>query len=59
MLHHAAHHLAGLRGHPSSLQTIDFKHRSLVAVNQSLQQKDGPYDDWTIIGIGLLANAEV
>lgn len=60
MLHHAAHHLAGLRGNVMSLQTMEFKQRTLVAVNQSLQKLQGqPCDDWTIIGVGLLANAEV
>ncbi|KIW89570.1 uncharacterized protein Z519_09726 [Cladophialophora bantiana CBS 173.52] len=58
MLHHAAHHLAGMRGNPISLQTIEFKQRTLAAVNQSLQRLQGPCDDWTIIGVGLLANAE-
>ncbi|KIW27787.1 uncharacterized protein PV07_07495 [Cladophialophora immunda] len=58
MLHHAAHHLAGMRGIWMSLQTFEFKQRTLAAVNQSLQRRQGPCDDWTIIGVGLLANAE-
>jgi len=59
MLHHAAHHLARLRGLGTSLQAIEFKHRSLVAINASLRGKDGPVSDSTLVGIGLLANAEV
>ncbi|KIX95287.1 uncharacterized protein Z520_08804 [Fonsecaea multimorphosa CBS 102226] len=58
MLHHAAHHLAGMRGNVMSLQTFEFKQRALAAVNQSLQRRQGPCDDWTLIGVGLLANAE-
>jgi hypothetical protein len=59
MLHHAAHHLATLRGQKESLQTMEFKHRSLEAVNRRLRVLNGPCDDWTLIGVGLLANAEV
>ena len=59
MLHHAAHHLAGMRGQHDSLQIIEFKQRSLAAVNRSLRDLEGPCNDWTIIGVGLLANAEV
>jgi hypothetical protein len=59
MLHHAALHLATLRGQQESLQSIEFKQRSLVAVNRSLQGLSGPCDDWTLMGVGLLANAEV
>ena len=59
MLHHAAHHLAGMRGTSSSVQSIEFHQRAIVAVNQNLQRVQGPCDDWTIIGVGLLANAEV
>lgn len=59
MLHHAAHHLAGMRGQRESLQVIQFKQKSLTAVNRQLQTLRGSCDDWTIIGIGLLANAEV
>ncbi|EXJ60295.1 hypothetical protein A1O7_04447 [Cladophialophora yegresii CBS 114405] len=59
MLHHAAHHLASMRGQNESLQVIEFKQRSLVAVNRRLQTLREPCDDWTIIGVGLLANAEV
>ncbi|KAJ9603501.1 hypothetical protein H2200_011687 [Cladophialophora chaetospira] len=58
MLHHAAHHLASMRGKHDSLQIIEFKQRSLAAVNRSLQRLEGPCDDWTLIGVGLLANAE-
>ncbi|KAJ9497341.1 hypothetical protein H2202_007145 [Exophiala xenobiotica] len=58
MLHHAALHLATLRGQQESLQSIEFKQRSLVAVNRSLQGLSGPCDDWTLMGVGLLANAE-
>ncbi|ETI24876.1 hypothetical protein G647_04246 [Cladophialophora carrionii CBS 160.54] len=58
MLHHAAHHLASMRGQQESLQVIEFKQRSLVAVNRRLQILQEPCDDWTIIGVGLLANAE-
>lgn len=59
MLHHAALHLATLRGQQESLQSIQFKQRSLMAVNKSLQGLSGPCDDWTLMGVGLLANAEV
>jgi hypothetical protein len=59
MLHHAAHHMASMRGQTESLQIIEFKQRSLVAVNRRLQTLQGPCDDWTMIGVGLLANAEV
>ncbi|KAK5205899.1 hypothetical protein LTR72_010105 [Exophiala xenobiotica] len=58
MLHHAALHLATLRGQQESLQSIEFKQRSLVAVNRSFQGLSGPCDDWTLMGVGLLANAE-
>ncbi|KAK5456978.1 hypothetical protein LTS15_004758 [Exophiala xenobiotica] len=58
MLHHAALHLATLRGQQESLQSIEFKQRSLVAVNRSLRGLSGPCDDWTLMGVGLLANAE-
>ncbi|OAP65580.1 hypothetical protein AYL99_01552 [Fonsecaea erecta] len=58
MLHHAAHHLAGMRGDAMSLQIFEFKQRALAAVNQSLQRRQGPCGDWTLIGVGLLANAE-
>jgi hypothetical protein len=59
MLHHAAHSMAALRGEHDSLQIIEFKTRSLAAVNDNLQRIQGPCDDWTLIGVGLLANAEV
>jgi hypothetical protein len=42
-----------------SLQVIQFKQKSLAAVNRRLQSLQGPCDDETIIGVGLLANAEV
>ncbi|KAK6364198.1 hypothetical protein LTS17_012467 [Exophiala oligosperma] len=58
MLHHAALHLATLKGQKESLQTMEFKQRSLEAVNRSLRLLQGPCDEWTIMGIGLLANAE-
>ncbi|KIW10950.1 hypothetical protein PV08_10249 [Exophiala spinifera] len=58
MLHHAALHLATLKGRKESLQAIEFKQRSLEAVNRSLQVLQGPCDDWTTMGVGLLANAE-
>jgi hypothetical protein len=51
--------MASMRGQTDSLQVIEFKQRSLVAVNRRLQTLQGPCDDWTIIGVGLLANAEV
>lgn len=59
MLHHAALHLATLRGQGKSLQAIELHHRSLAVVNESLRHLGGMCDDWTLLGIGLLANAEV
>ena len=59
MLHHAAHHLASMKGQQESLQIIEFKQQSLLAVTQGLQSFERACDDWTILGIGLLANAEV
>lgn len=59
MLHHAAHHLARLRGLDVTMQSIEFKQRSLAAVNMSLQRKSGPCSNSVLVGIGLLANAEV
>ena len=61
VLHHAAHHLAktqhGILGETS--QTISFKYRSLKLLNERMAASKGPYDDGTIIAVGLLANAEV
>jgi hypothetical protein len=48
-----------MKGQHESLQIIEFKQRSLIAVNQSLQHRERSFDDWTLIGVGLLANAEV
>ncbi|KAK5045242.1 hypothetical protein LTR84_009348 [Exophiala bonariae] len=58
MLHHAAHHLARLRGLDMTVQSIEFKQRSLVAVNKSLRRKNGPCNNSILLGVGLLANAE-
>ena len=61
VLHHAAHHHArstqGIRG--ETVQTIGFKYRSLKLLNERMAATNGPYDDGTIIAVGLLANAEV
>ena len=61
VLHHAAHHLAktqqGILG--ETPQTINFKYRSLKLLNERMAATKGPYDDGTIIAVGLLANAEV
>ena len=59
MLHHAAHHLAAMNGQHESLQIIDFKQRSLKAINNSLRERQKADDDGIVIGVGLLANAEV
>ncbi|KAI1608933.1 hypothetical protein EDD37DRAFT_697108 [Exophiala viscosa] len=58
MLHHAALHLATLRGQREPLRTIELRQRALMAVNEGLQRLNGLCDDWTLLGIGLLANAE-
>ena len=58
MLHHAALHLATLRGQREP-RTIELRQRALVAVNEGLRRLDGLCDDWTLLGVGLLANAEV
>jgi hypothetical protein len=61
VLHHAAHHHAkstqGISG--ETPQTIGFKYRSLKLLNERMATTNGPYDDGTIIAVGLLANAEV
>jgi hypothetical protein len=60
VLHHAAHHLAKKRGKDfETKQSIDYKYRTLRILNERLASTSGPYDDHTIIAVGLLANAEV
>jgi hypothetical protein len=60
VLHHAAHHLAKTQGVGGETpQTISFKYRSLKLLNERMAAMEGPYDDGTIIAVGLLANAEV
>jgi hypothetical protein len=60
VLHHAAHHLAKTQGVGGETpQTIGFKYRSLKLLNERMAATMGPYDDGTIIAVGLLANAEV
>lgn len=60
MLHHAAHHLAKAKFNMSETpQVIYYKCETLHMVRQRLSSSNGPYDDGTIITVGLLANAEV
>jgi hypothetical protein len=60
VLHHAAHHRAKTQGVCGETpQTISFKYRSLKLLNERMAATKGPYDDGTIIAVGLLANAEV
>ena len=62
VLHHAAHHLAKTRGMGrggETTQTLGFKYKSLKLLNERMAATNGPYDDGTIIAVGLLANAEV
>ena len=61
MLHHAAHHLANMRGVVCTgpTEAIDFKYRTLKLLNQRLRSSTGPYDDGVIVAVGLLVNAEV
>lgn len=60
VLHHAAHHLSRSQGAGGETpQTISFKYRSLKLLNERMTAMKGPYDDGTIIAVGLLANAEV
>ena len=59
MLHHAAHHLAQSRGLSESIQVVEWYQRALNAVKHALRNKHGLADDATVVGVGLLANAEV
>jgi hypothetical protein len=60
VLHHAAHHLTKSQGvSVETPQMINFKYRSLKLLNERMSGTKGPYDDGTIIAVGLLANAEV
>lgn len=58
MLHHSAVHLATLRRYKETLQTIRFKQQALEAINARLKTAQSPYDDGTIVAVGLLANGE-
>jgi Fungal specific transcription factor domain len=59
MLHHASHHLAKLKnGETETPQILDYKYRTIKLLNERLAATQGPYDDGTIVGAGLLANAE-
>ena len=58
MLHHSAVHLATLRGYKQTLQTIHFKQQALEAINARLKIAQSPYNDGTIVAVGLLANGE-
>ena len=58
MLHHTAHHLASMRRFGQTIQTIKLKQQALHAVNLKLSVLEGPYDDGTIVAVGLLANGE-
>ena len=59
MLHHASHHLAKLKkGETETPQILDYKYRTIRLLNERLAATQGPYDDGTIVGAGLLANAE-
>ena len=58
MLHHSAVHLATLRSNKQTSQTIRFKQQALEAINGRLKTAQSPYDDGTIVAVGLLANGE-
>jgi hypothetical protein len=59
MLHHASHHLAKLKNNEAeNPQIVDYKYRTIRLLNERLAATQGPYDDATIVGAGLLANAE-
>lgn len=59
MLHHASHHLANLKnGETETPQILEYKYRTIRLLNERLMATQGPYDDGTIVGAGLLANAE-
>lgn len=59
MLHHASHHLAKLKNDKTETpQILNYKYRTIRFLNERLTATKGPYDDGTIVGAGLLANAE-
>jgi hypothetical protein len=59
MLHHASHHLAKLKHNEAETpQILDYKYRTIRMLNERITATQGPYDDGTIVGAGLLANAE-
>lgn len=59
MLHHAAVSLAKMKGSDGTNQVIRFKDMALDAAKDSITHSQSPYDDGTIIAVGLLANAAV
>ena len=61
MLHHAAHHMEMIKGQGAveTTQTITFKYETLRILNEKMAAPGGPYEDSTIVAVGLLANAEV
>ena len=58
LLHYSAQHMATSKGLSETKSTLNYKYKTIHAVNKRIQSRTGPQDDVTILAVTLLANAE-
>ena len=58
LLHYAAQHMATSKGLRETKATLNYKYKTIQAVNKRIQSGIGSHDDVTVLAVTLLANAE-